>query len=204
MSSVKGIKKPKISINNPLFTLPVGDKTPEIVNMLVEIPKGCFNKYEYITNLGTIKLDRVIYEQIPYPVEYGCVPQTWDEDDDMLDIMSLISTPTFPGCMLRVRPIGVMIFIDGGKIDDKILGVASDDVRFDNIKDIHDLENHKLDEISFFFQNYKQLQFKYRKQRKQKVEFKGWKDRVFAYKVIESAIKRYKETYLNQDGTFNF
>jgi inorganic pyrophosphatase len=137
-------------------------------------------------------LDRVLYEQIPYPIEYGLIPQTWDDDDDMLDIMALLTTPTFPGCLLRVRPIGVMIFCDSEVTDDKILAVAADDIRFNNIKDIKDLDPHKLDEIAFFFQYYKSLQFKYKKQYNMKVEFKGWKNREKAMEIVNKSMNLFK------------
>ncbi|MFW5702749.1 MAG: inorganic diphosphatase, partial [Candidatus Dojkabacteria bacterium] len=76
-------------VNNPLFSLPVGKNVPKEINMLVEIPKGSINKYEYDVDTGLLKLDRVLFEQIPYPIEYGLISQTWDEDEDMLDVMSL-------------------------------------------------------------------------------------------------------------------
>lgn len=192
MAYIKGNEQPVMFMTNPLFTTPIGDKVPEQVNMLVEIPKGSYNKYEYVTNTGVLKLDRVIYEQISYPVEYGLIPQTWDEDEDMLDIMSLITVPTFPGCLINVRPIGFMKFIDCGQIDDKIIAVPVDDVRFKNIQDIKDIEQHKLDEIAFFFQYYKNLQFKYRGQKNQKVEFQGWGNKKKAHEIIQKAIERYK------------
>ena len=97
-------------------------------------PKVSFNKYEYVTEANIIKLDRVLFEMIPYPIEYGLIPQTWDEDNDLLDIMSLVSYPTFPGCLITVRPIGVMFMNDSGEVDDKIFAVPVDDVRFKHVK----------------------------------------------------------------------
>src|SRR4030042_4991506 len=94
---------------NPLFCLPIGDKPYEEINMLVEVPMGSINKYEYHTTTGLLKLDRVLYEKLPYPVEYGAVPQTWDEDEDLLDVMCMVSYPTFPNCLISVRPVGVML-----------------------------------------------------------------------------------------------
>lgn len=182
--------------NNPLFTLNVGDDAPRGVNMLVEIPQGSINKYEYITESGIIKLDRVLYEQIPYPIEYGAIPRTWDEDEDPLDIMCLMSYPTFPGCLVAVRPIAVMEFIDSGEIDDKILAVPENDVRFRNVKDMDDVDSHRLDEISYFFTHYKELQFKYQgKGENQSVEVKGWYGREKAYQIIEDAVNRFKTKF---------
>lgn len=180
--------------NNPLFTLPVGNDVPNEVNMLVEIPKGSINKYEYDVPTGLLKLDRVLFEQIPYPLEYGLIPQTWDEDDDMLDILSMITYPTFPGCLINVRPIAVMRFVDGGEVDDKILAVPVDDIRFKHINDVNDLTDHQKDEITFFFTHYKELQFKYKKQDKQ-VEVKGWFDRNTAVEIIEEAMARFDKKF---------
>lgn len=198
MSHIKGINKPQLYIKNPLFTIPTGDDVPNEVNMLVEAPKGSFNKYEYNTYTGLIKLDRVLYQFMPYPVEYGAIPQTWDEDEDMLDIMSLSSHPTFSGCLISIRPIGVMYFIDSGEIDDKIIGVPADDIRFAHINDIKDLPAHSLDEIHFFFQYYKELQFKYKGVKegaKARIKIDGWKGKEDASRTIQEAVERYKKKF---------
>lgn len=194
MADIAGITEINKTLANPLFGLPVGDDVPNEVNMLVEIPKGSINKYEYVTATGTLKLDRVVFEKLPYPVEYGLIPQTWDEDEDMLDIMSLITYPTFPGCLISIRPIGVMIFEDSGDVDDKILGVPVDDIRFAHIKDISDLQPHTLDEIAFFFAHYKDLQFKY-KNKTADVKVKAWEDREKAYEVIKKAMERFTKKF---------
>jgi inorganic pyrophosphatase len=180
---------------NPLFTLPVGDDVPNEVNMLVEIPKGSFNKYEYDVETGQLGLDRVLFEYIPYPIEYGLIPQTWDEDEDMLDIMTLVSFPTFPGCLVKARPIGVMLFEDSGEVDDKILAVPANDIRFKHIKDIADVQPHTLDEIAFFFTHYKELQFKYKGETEKSVSVKGMFGRDKAVEVLEKAIERFKQKY---------
>ena len=141
---------------NPLFKLPVGDDAPREINMLVETPMGSINKYEFNTQTELIKLDRVLYSKLPYPVEYGAIPQTWDENGDMLDVMCLVHYPTFPGCLISVKPIGVMLFNDSGQRDDKILAVPADDIRFIHIKDLSDLTEHQRDEITFFMERYQQ------------------------------------------------
>lgn len=174
---------------NPLLELPVGDNAPEEINMLVETPKGSINKYEFHTNTGLLKLDRVLFEQLPYPIEYGAIPQTWDEDEDLLDVMCLVTYPTFPGCLISVRPIGVMMFNDSGEKDDKILAVPVDDIRFKNIKSIDDISEHARDEIGFFFERYKDLQFKYKGQTDKKVEVQGWHGTAEAYEIISDAQK---------------
>jgi inorganic pyrophosphatase len=181
---------------NPLIQLPTGDDAPKEINMLVETPMGSINKYEFHTATGLLKLDRVLYEKLPYPVEYGAIPQTWDEDNDLLDVMCLVTYPTFPGCLISVRPIGVMLFNDGGEKDDKILAVPVDDIRFKNIKSIDDLSDHQKDEIAFFFERYKDLQFKYKGQTDKKVVVEGWGGVEKAYEVIKEATELFKTTFL--------
>jgi inorganic pyrophosphatase len=180
---------------NPLFNLPVGDDAPKEINMLVETPKGSINKYEYHTKSGLLKLDRVLFERLPYPIEYGAIPQTWDEDNDLLDVMSLVTEPTFPGCLISVRPIGVMLFNDSGEKDDKILAVPVDDIRFKKVESIEDLTDHQKDEIGFFFERYKDLQFKYKGQTDKKVVVEGWEGKEKAYEIIEEAQALFKKTF---------
>lgn len=183
------------TIINPLFELPVGDDAPNKINMLVETPMGSINKYEFHTNTGLLKLDRVLFEKLPYPIEYGAIPRTWDEDSDLLDVMSLITYPTFPGCLISVRPIGVMIFNDSGEKDDKILSVPVDDIRFKHIKSIKDLSEHQVDEIGFFFERYKDLQFKYKGQTDKKVVVEGWDGVEKAHQIISDAQELFKKTF---------
>lgn len=189
--------KPMQSMMNPLFNLPVGDKAPEEINMLVETPMGSINKFEFHTNTGLLKLDRVLFEKLPYPIEYGAIPQTWDEDDDLLDVMSLITYPTFPGCLISVRPIGVMLFNDSGEKDDKILAVPVDDIRFKHVKSMDDITEHQKDEIGFFFERYKDLQFKYKGQTDKVVKVEGWGGVEKAYEIIKEAQGLFKEKFGN-------
>jgi inorganic pyrophosphatase len=180
---------------NPLIQLPVGDEAPKVINMLVETPMGSINKYEFHTGTGLLKLDRVLFEKLPYPIEYGAIPQTWDEDNDLLDVMCLVTYPTFPGCLISVRPIGVMLFNDSGEKDDKILAVPADDIRYKHIKSIDDLPEHQKDEISFFFERYKDLQFKYKGQTDKKVVVEGWGGPEKAYEIITAANELFKKTF---------
>lgn len=187
--------KPQRTMMNPLFELPVGDNAPEEINMLVETPMGSINKFEFHTNTGLLKLDRVLFEKLPYPIEYGAIPQTWDEDSDLLDVMCLLTYPTFPGCLISVRPIGVMLFNDSGEKDDKILAVPVDDVRYKHIKTIEDITEHQKDEIGFFFERYKDLQFKYKGQTDKKVVVEGWAGKEKAYRIIEEAVELFKKRF---------
>lgn len=184
---------------NPLFGLPMGDNVPEEINMLVETPMGSINKYEFHTKTGLIKLDRVLFEKLPYPIEYGAIPQTWDEDEDLLDVMCLVTYPTFPGCLISVRPIGVMLFNDSGEKDDKILAVPVDDIRYKHIKSIEDLSQHQKDEIAFFFERYKDLQFKYKGQTDKKVVVEGWGDVEKANEIIKEAGELFQKTFNTED-----
>ena len=180
---------------NRLFELPVWDHVPQEINMLVETPMGSVNKYEFNTATGLIKLDRVLFEKLPYPIEYGAIPQTRDEDNDLLDVMCLITYPTFPWCLLSVRPIGVMLFNDSGEKDDKILAVPTDDIRYKHIKSIDDLSQHQKDEIQFFFERYKDLQFKYKGQTDKKVVVEGFYGKEEALKVIAKCQDKYIREY---------
>ncbi len=179
----------------PQFTLPVGNEDLSELTMLVEIPKGSINKYEYKIETGMIHLDRVLYQQTPYPVDYGLIPQTWDEDQDMLDIMSIVSHHTFPGCIMMIRPIGVMIFEDSGEVDDKIIGVPAEDVRFNHVKKLKDVPTHTLDEIAFYFENYKYLQSKYKGKKSQTI-VKHWGDEKKARKILLKAMARFKQKFI--------
>ncbi len=199
MAEIKNIKDQVYhTLINPLFNLPLGDEYPKEVNMLVETPMGSINKYEYHSQTGLLKLDRVLFSKIPYPVEYGAIPMTWDEDNDPLDMMCIVHYPTFPGCLISVRPIGVMKFNDSGEIDDKILGVPVDDIRYKHIKELEDLTEHQKEEIAFFFQRYKEVQFKMKKQHDKKVEILGWGDRHEAIRLIDAAHELFKQKFAGQ------
>lgn len=168
-----------------LLNIKIGDKAPEIFNAVVEIPKDSQNKYEIDKKTGMVSLDRVLYSPMHYPADYGFIPETKAEDGDPADVMILGNDPLFPGCVVRVRPIGLLKMIDGGEQDNKILGVQADNPRFDSIKDLSDIEKlypHHLKEIVHFFQTYKELQGK-------KVEVADWGNAESAKKEIEKTRK---------------
>lgn len=165
------------------------------VNMIVEITQGSFNKFEYRHTDGFIRLDRVLYEMLPYPVEYGLIPQTWDEDEDMLDIISPVSFPTFPGCIIPGRVIGIMHMNDSGEEDSKIVVVPASDIRFKHIQSVEDLSQHRRDEIQYFFEHYKDLQFKYKNQLDKKVVISGWGNVDEATTIIEKCHQKYLEKF---------
>ena len=164
-------------------TIPPGDE--ENINVFVEIAKGSQNKYEYEKE-GYFKLDRVLFSPLHYPGDYGFVPQTLALDGDPLDALVLMQIPTFPGCVIKARPIGVLKMIDSGDEDHKILCVPVKDPRMSDFHDIKDINQHVLKEIAHFFQVYKELEGK-------KVEIKGWEDMKTAKKIIRESIDRYKK-----------
>jgi inorganic pyrophosphatase len=129
-----------------------------VVEALIEIPTGSQNKYEVDHKTGRIRLDRVLYSPFHYPADYGFVPDTLAEDGDPLDVIVLISQPTFPGCLLRARIVGLLAMQDEHGVDDKLLAVAHDDPRYDQVQALEDLPPHVLKEISHFFATYKELQ----------------------------------------------
>ncbi|RLG55083.1 MAG: inorganic diphosphatase, partial [Candidatus Hydrothermarchaeota archaeon] len=126
--------------------------------VLVEIPEGSQNKYELDKEFEVFKLDRVLHSPLHYPADYGHVPSTLCEDGDPIDVLVLTTEPTFPGCLIKVRPIGLIEMEDEKGIDDKILAVPVDDPRFSHVKDIEDISQHILKEITHFFEMYKALE----------------------------------------------
>ncbi len=144
---------------NLLHVLPAfAEEDNGIVNTIVEVSSGSINKYELITESGQLKLDRVGYSSLAYPFTYGAIPQTWDLDNDPLDIMVVnITEPLVPGSVCEVRVIGAMKFVDGGEVDDKIIGVLADDKRVDHIKTIEDLGEYFKTETKYYWENYKAL-----------------------------------------------
>lgn len=148
------------------------------VEVVVEIPRGSRNKYEMDHETGTVRLDRVLYSSVHYPTDYGFIPGTRAADGDPLDVLIIVEEPTFPGCRVRVRPIGVLLMRDEKGIDEKILGVPVADPRFEGICDIGDLQKHWLVEIENFFDTYKLLEGK-------ETVVEGWQDAREARAVLE-------------------
>ena len=142
---------------------------PGLVNVLIEIPAGSKNKYEFDKDLNAFALDRVLYSSVQYPYDYGFIPNTLADDGDPLDGMVLMDQPTFPGCVIAARPIGMLEMIDGGDRDEKILCVPDQDPRYSQVKSLRDVAQHRLDEIAEFFKTYKNLE-------KKVTEILGWKD----------------------------
>lgn len=168
--------------------VPLGDNAPEEINVIIEIPKGSNNKYEIDKKTGLIKLDRANYSSAAYPVDYGFAPQTLWDDEDALDVMVLSTYPLATGILVAVRPVAVMEMTDKGESDFKIIGVPVDDKRWDDVKDLSDINKHNLKEYQHFFETYKQL-------KGDKVEIHGFKGRKDAIAAIEKSVKLYKERF---------
>jgi inorganic pyrophosphatase len=150
------------------------------IEVIIEIPKGSRNKYEYDHASGGIRLDRVLFSSVHYPADYGFVPDTHAADGDPLDVLALVDEPTFPGCRMTVRPVGVLVMRDEKGEDEKILAVPVADPRLDGIHDIGDVNQHLRAEIENFFATYKVLEGK-------PTEICGWRDRDEAWRVIEKS-----------------
>jgi inorganic pyrophosphatase len=131
-----------------------------VVDAIVEIPRGSRNKYEFDLDSESIRLDRVLYSSVHYPGDYGFIVGTKCGDGDPLDVLILVEEPTFPGCRVRVRPIGVLLMEDEGGDDEKILAVPEGDPRFAEVNDLNDLPHHWLAEVKNFFATYKVLEGK--------------------------------------------
>jgi inorganic pyrophosphatase len=142
---------------------------PGLINVLVEIPGGSKNKYEFDKDLNAFSLDRVLFSSVQYPCDYGFVPNTLADDGDPLDGMVMMDQPTFPGCVIAARPIGMLEMIDGGDRDEKILCVPAKDPRYAGVKSLDDVSPHRLDEIAEFFRSYKNLE-------KKVTEILGWQN----------------------------
>lgn len=168
--------------------IPTGPSAPEVVYAVVEIPKGSRNKYEYHKDMEAFALDRVLYSPVQYPAEYGIIPKTLWDDGDPMDILVLMEQPTFPGCVIETRPIGVMIMLDGGESDDKIIGVPVNDPRFKDVKDISDLPKAFLNEVGHFFTIYKNLEGK-------TTDVLGWESAEKALDAINHSIELYNEKF---------
>ena len=158
----------------------------EPLHVLVEIPKGSRNKYEYDEELKAIKLDRYLFSSVVYPTDYGYVPDTCAEDGDPLDVLVCLTEPTFPGCFIEVKAIALFRMEDDKGIDDKVLCVPLSDPSWNTLETLDDVPDQLRDEIAHFFSVYKDLEQK-------KVNVDGWYSREDALEEIEASRKRCEE-----------
>jgi len=162
--------------------------TEEEMHVIIEIPRGSKNKYEIDKKTGLIALDRVLHSAQSYPFDYGFVPQTLWEDGDALDAIVLTTESLYPGILVRMRAVGIMEMVDSGDPDSKVIGVPTDDPRWQNVKDIGDVNPHTLKEIEHFFCTYKQLQNKV-------CTVQGFKGRGDALKAFAHGKELYKQKH---------
>ncbi len=156
-------------------------------DVLIEIPKGSRNKYEYDFELKKIRFDRMLYSSMMYPADYGFIPETLALDNDPLDVLVLVTEPTFPGCVMEVKPIGVFHMADEKGPDEKIICVPVSDPVASKLEDLNDVNKHLVAEIEHFFRVYKDLENK-------KVEIGKWGDAKEAGEIYEACKKRFKDS----------
>jgi inorganic pyrophosphatase len=159
--------------------------TENLLHCLVEIPKGSRNKYEWDERLRAIKFDRFLFSSVVYPTDYGFIPDTLGEDGDPLDAMVTVSEPTFPGCVIPVKPIALFKMRDDKGVDDKVLCVPLEDPNWNWIEELDDLPLPLRDEISHFFSIYKTPEGKV-------VKVDGWFSRQAALRAIDESRERWR------------
>jgi inorganic pyrophosphatase len=157
-----------------------------LVDMVVEIPAGSRNKYEMDHRVGRIRLDRTLFTATAYPADYGYIPHTLAEDGDPIDALVLLDAPTFPGCVIEVRPVGVFWMSDEHGPDAKLLCVPARDARWSHVCDANDLPRHVLNEISHFFEVYKDIE------PGKHTDVRGWQDRTAADAALTHALQRHR------------
>ena len=167
--------------------LPPGSSVPQIINAIVEIPKGRRSKFEVDKETGLLKLDRYLYSSLMYPGDYGFIPQTLAEDGDPLDVLVMVNEPTFSGCLIEARPIGLFKMTDRGDNDFKILAVPHTDPIFKDHDDLWRVAPHFLREVEHFFATYKALEGE------NLVITQGWEAAERARAEIIASIKRYHD-----------
>ncbi|MDO6602930.1 inorganic pyrophosphatase [Arenibacter palladensis] len=156
-------------------------------DVLIEIPKGSRNKYEYDFALKKIRYDRMIFSSMMYPADYGFVPETLALDGDPLDVLVLVTEATFPGCVMEVKPIGVFHMTDEKGPDEKVICVPVSDPVWNKINDLSELNPHLIKEIEHFFKVYKDLE-------KKKVDVGGWGEQKEAREIVAKCIQRFKDS----------
>lgn len=173
---------------NLLHEITAGKDVPNIINVIIEIPKGSKNKYELDKETGLIMLDRAMHTSQDYPFDYGFMPQSHWEDGDPLDVVVLTTYPLIPGVLVKVRPVAIVNMIDDGDSDAKIIAVPDKDPRWDDVQDLADVNKHTIKEIEHFFLTYKQIQ-------KKPVSIDSIGDKAEAIKAVLKSQELYKEKF---------
>ena len=177
-----------------MVMLTAGKKAPKVVNAVIEIPKHSSVKYEVNKKTGVISVSRFLYTATSYPFNYGFVPETLENDNDPIDIMVINEEAVVPGCIIEVRPIGMLVTEDENGLDNKIIAVpvAKIDPTYRHINDVKHLDDHVLKRIAHFFETYKELE------PEKWVRIKGFQGKEKALKRIEYCMKRYREKAANK------
>lgn len=170
-------------------------KNQTTFDVLIEIPKGSRNKYEYDFDLKKIRFDRMLFSSMMYPGDYGFVPKTLALDGDPLDVLVMGHQPTFPMCVMEVKPIGVFHMADEKGPDEKVVCVPISDPIWNLKNDISELNPHRIKEITHFFQVYKDLE-------KKRVDVGGWGDAQEAREIYHKCLRRYAESDEKKKGMF--
>jgi inorganic pyrophosphatase len=167
--------------------IPPGTDLPAVVNSIVEIHKGSRNKFEVDKKTGLMRLDRHLFSSSHYPGDYGFIPQTLAEDGDALDILVMVNEPTFSGCLIEARVVGLFRMKDRGVNDFKILGVPNSDPLFAEYRNLRDVPSHFLREVEHFFATYKQLEGV-------TIETMGWATAQDATAEVLACVTRFKSS----------
>ena len=170
-----------------LYDIDPGPDCPEIVRAIVEIPKNSVNKYEYDGQLGVFRLDRALYSPMHYPGDYGFIPGTLADDGDPLDVLIMVDEASFTGCMMEVRPVGLLNMVDERENDQKVLAVPNENPRFDSIHTVDQVFPHVRKEIEYFFSIYKELQGA-------KTKMEGWSGPPEARRAITKSRQCYLDS----------
>lgn len=186
---IKSLQSQRGSMTNYWHDIPTSETTiNEHVHAIIEIPEGSSCKYEYDKKYAILRLDRVLFTSTHYPANYGFIPQTYADDNDPLDILVLCKEQMAPGILMRARVIGVFIMVDGDSMDEKIMAVSADDPTFKDITHIGQLPKHIIDEMTHFFEVYKELEGK-------KTKVMKFKDAPDALKIIAKGQQAYAEKF---------
>lgn len=173
-----------------LYDIDPGPDSPEIIRMIVEIPKNSSNKYEYDADLGVFRLDRALYSPLHYPGDYGFVPGTLADDGDPLDVLVLVHEPSVTGCLIYVRPVGILDLVDNEEGDQKILAVPNHNPRYDQVHTMDQVFPHVRREIEHFFTIYKELEGK-------PTRIRGWHGPIEARRLVMDC----RQAFLNARAT---
>jgi inorganic pyrophosphatase len=181
-------KRPVQRRFNPWHHVSPGGNLPQVVNGVIEIPKGSRAKYELDKDSGLLCLDRVLYSSVYYPANYGFIPQSYCDDKDPLDILILSQIDVVPMCIVPAKVIGVMRMLDNGEADDKLIAVCEGDPSVSHINDISELPDHFIAELRSFFEDYKKLE-------KKSVVVEDFLGREMAWQILQDSFELYRQKF---------